>query len=495
VDGTGNPWYKADVAIKNDKIVKIGALSGLKEGIVIDAANKIVSPGFIDIHSHVDSRIIDDPTVHNMIAQGATTVIGGNCGGSKLNLTEFLRKVESQGTALNFGTFVGHNSVRRVVMGNAGRDPSEEELEAMKKIVEKEMEAGAIGLSTGLKYHPGVHSKTEEIIELAKVASLYGGIYVSHLRDEGLKLFESMEEALEIGEKAQIPVEMSHHKAVGVEMWGKTKTSLRMIEDARKNGIDVTTDLHPYPATFTGLPIIIPAWALEGTKKDIENRLNDKLTRKKIIEGIVLNIKRDRGGNDIRNITIAVCNHNKSIEGKNLKEILEMEGRKPTMENAAELIIEIYQNGGASAVYHCLSMDDVVRTLQHPLAIYASDAGLVEYEKGKPHPRNYGHFPRILAKHVREENHFKLEEAIRKMTSLPAWRVGIRNRGIISEGKYADIVIFSPEEIQDKATWSNPHQYPEGIDYVFVNGKIIIDHGNINGELPGRIIYGPGKTY
>ena len=493
VDGIGNPWYKADIGIVGDRIAKIGHIPREQSNTIIDASGKVVSPGFIDIHSHGEGRILEDVTAHNFITQGATTIVGGNCGGSPLNLKEFFEKVESVGIALNLGVLVGHNSVRRKIMGNAGREPTIEELEEMKRVVEDEMRAGALGLSTGLKYRPGVYSKTAEVIELAKVASKYGGFYASHLRDEGLKLFESIEEAVEIGEKANIPVQMSHHKAAGVDMWGKTEKSLEMMENARKRGIDVTCDQHPYPATFTGITIIFPSWALEGTEPEITKRLDDPETRKKVREGIVFNIKHDRGGNDIRNITIAVHSKDTRLEGRNLKEILEMKGREASMGNAAELAIELYENGGASAIYHCLSEEDVVRTMRHPLTMHASDAGNAVYGKGKIHPRHYGHFPRILARHVRERGDLRIEEAIRKMTSFPASRIGAHHRGIISEGKYADIVIFDPETIQDKATWDNPHQYPEGIDYVFVNGEIVVDHGKITGKLPGRIIYGPGK--
>jgi len=493
VDGMGNPRYKADIGIIGDRITKIGRIGRQQGNSVIDASGKVVSPGFIDMHSHGEGRILEDPTAHNLITQGATTIVGGNCGGSPLNLRKFFEKVESTGIALNLGVLAGHNSVRKKVMGNAGKEPTVEELEEMKKIVEQEMRAGALGLSTGLKYRPGVYSKTEEVIELAKVVSRYGGFYATHLRDEGLKLFESMEEAFEIGEEAGIPVQLSHHKAAGVDMWGKTEISLEMMEDARKRGIDVTTDQHPYPATFTGITIIFPAWALEGTGSEIKQRLDDPETRQKVREGIVFNIKHDRGGNDIRNITIAEYSNDTLWEGKNLKEILEMKGTEPSMENAAELAIEIYENGGASAVYHCLSEEDVVGIMRHPLTMHASDAGIAVYNKGKIHPRHYGHFPRILARHVRETGDLRLEEAIRKMTSFPASRIGARDRGVLSEGKYADVVIFDLETIQDKATWDNPHQYPEGIDYVFVNGEIVVDHGKITGKLPGRIIYGPGR--
>ncbi|MFC1541258.1 amidohydrolase family protein [Candidatus Latescibacterota bacterium] len=493
IDGTGNPWYQTDIGIIGDKIAEIGIIPEESCKRIIDASGKVVTPGFIDIHSHADDRILEDRTAHNLIIQGATTVLGGNCGGSHLNLHEFFKKLESNGIALNLATLIGHNTIRREVMGNMDREPTQDELSKMKRIVEIEMKAGALGLSTGLKYLPGAFSSTEEVIELAKVVSDYWGFYASHLRDEGLKLFESIEEAVEIGEKANIPVQISHHKAVGADMWGESRNSLKMMENVRKKGIDVTTDQHPYPATFTGITIIFPEWAIEGDEAKIKTRLNNPDTRRKVIDGIVYNIKHDRGGNDIRNITIAMYTKDTLLEGKNLHEILIMKGRETTMENAAELLIELYENENAQVLYHCLSMEDVVRIMAHPLTMHASDAGISEFNKGKIHPRHYGHFPRILALHVRERGDLSIEEAIRKMTSFPASRIGLRDRGVLLEGKCADIVIFDPDTIQDKATWDNPHQYPEGIDYVMCNGEITVDHGNITGNLPGKVIYGPGK--
>jgi N-acyl-D-aspartate/D-glutamate deacylase len=494
VDGTGNPWYRGDLGISGDMIVKIGWISSNKGRTVIDATGKIVAPGFIDIHSHGERQILMDRTAHNLLTQGATTIVGGNCGGSPLNLDEFFVQFESKGAALNCGVLIGHNTIRRKVMGNAGRAPTEDELEEMKRFVEIAMEAGALGLSTGLKYRPGVYSKTEEVISLARVVSRYGGFYATHLRDEGLKLFEAMEEAFKIGKEADIPVQISHHKAAGTDMWGQSEQSLRMMERARKNGLDVSTDQHPYPATFTTCTILFPPWALEGSRSDIENRLKDPKQRQRIVKGIVENIVHDRGGNDIQNIMVVVFASNPHLEGKNLEEILLLEGKDPTKTNAAELLIELYEQGGARCIFFCLSMEDVVRIMKHPLTMHGSDAGNAVFNQGKVHPRHYGHFPRLIALHVRERGDLTLEEAIRKMTSMPAARIGCRNRGILSEGKYADIVIFDLEHIQDKATFMNPHQYPEGIEYVLVNGEIVVDHGVITGKLPGRIIYGPGKT-
>ncbi len=494
VDGTGNPWYYADIAIKGDRIVKIGMIGDVEAENVIDAEGKIVCPGFIDMHSHAERQMLRDPSVHNMITQGNTTIVGGNCGGSQLDIERFFASVEKKGSALNMGTLIGHNTIRRKVMGNAGREPTAEELEKMKEYVEKGMRDGALGFSTGLKYRPGVYSKTDEVIELAKVAAKYGGFYATHLRDEGLQLFESMDEAIKIGEEAGIPVQMSHHKAAGADMWGQTINSLKKMEKARERGIDVTTDLHPYPATFTTAAILFPAWALEGSSEEIENRLSDPAIRKRVIDGIVNNIIHDRGGNDIRNVTLAVYSSDRSLEGLNLHEILVKKGRGTTMEDAAELLIELLMSdGGASCAYHCLSMNDIVRILQHPLSMYGSDAGNAFIGVGKVHPRHYGHFPRIIANHVRDRGDLTLEYAIKKMTSFPAAKAGIRNRGMISEGKFADIVIFDYDEIQDNATFMDPHNYCDGIDYVIVNGEIVVDHGKITDKLPGKVIFGPGK--
>ncbi len=494
VDGTGTPWFTADIGIKGDRIVKIGEITP-DEGInYLDASGKYVSPGFIDIHSHAERNILNDRTVEHMSRQGNTTIIGGNCGGSITSFPSFFRGFEKGGAAMNVGVQIGHNSVRRRVMGNEGREPTTKEMDKMKDIVRKAMEAGALGISTGLKYRPGVYSTTEEVLELVKIAAEYGGFYSTHLRDEGLKLFESMDEAINIAEKAGIPLQLSHHKAAGADMWGKTVESLKKMEDARARGIEVTTDLHPYPATFTTAAIIIPPWALEGSTKDIRKRLNDPEIRKKVIDGIVYNIIHDRGGNDISNIRIAWHPADTNLEGKNLREILELKGRETTMENAADLLLDLFMaKGSASCVYFCLSMDDIVRILKHPLAMFGSDAGNAEYNAGKVHPRHYGHFPRIIAHHVKDRGDFSLEEAIRKMTSFPASKVGARDRGVISTGKYADIVIFDYEDIRDNATFDDPHQYPDGIEHVFVNGIQVVKNGKITGKTPGKIIYGPGK--
>ena len=494
VDGTGNPWFKTDVGIKADKIVKIGFIPESHAATYIDASGKVVSPGFIDIHTHTEG-VADDPTAQNYITQGVTTVVAGNCGGSKLQLRDFFKKLELQGIALNFGTLLGHNSIRSKVMGNVNRAPTDRELEEMKKILTEEMRAGGLGLSTGLKYLPGAFAKTDEVIELARTASSLGGFYASHLREEGLGIIDAVKEAIKIGEKSNIPVQISHHKIVSVDRWGSSKITLKLIEDARKRGIDVKLDQYPYPATSAGLAILFPAWSLEGSKKEVLERLSNPEIRKKFKKELIYNILHDRGAGSLENIQISRCSRDTKIEGKNIKEILDMRGLKNTLNNGADLILELYAGGYVGAIYHAISEEDMERIMKYPSTMHASDGQVVKMDSGVPHPRNYGSFPRILALYVREKGIMTLEEAIRKMTSLVAGRIGIRDAGIISTGKRADIVIFNPQTIKDKATFTEPHQYPEGIDYVFVNGKIIIDHGNITGELPGRIIYGPGKTY
>ncbi len=493
IDGTGNPWYISDIGIKKDRIIEIGIIPEEMGKQVIYANNEIISPGFIDIHTHTDEGILENPVAQNYITQGVTTVVGGNCGGSKLNLKDFFKEVESKGISLNFGTLVGHNSIRNKVMGDVNREPTQNELEEMKKILEEEMKAGGLGMSTGLKYIPGAYAKIDEVIELAKVAARFGGFYATHLREEGLGLIDAVKEAIEIGEKANIPVQISHHKVVSVDRWGDSKITIELIENARKNGIDVKADQYPYPATSTGLGVLFPSWSLEGPKEEVIKRLKEPETKKKIKEGIIYNIIHDRGGKDLSNIRIASYSVDKSIEGKNLKEILQMRGISVNMENAAELITELYSKGNADAIYKCLSDEDIERIMQYPSTMHASDGSIIEMGKGVPHPRNYGTFPRVLSLYVREKGLITLEDAIRKMTSLPASRIGINDAGIISIGKRADIVIFNPSKIRDTSTWDNPHQHPEGISYVFVNGEIVVNNGKITGKLPGRIIYGHGK--
>jgi N-acyl-D-amino-acid deacylase len=498
VDGLGGKPVQADIGISQGKIKTIGSLEEKKAKKVIDAANLMVCPGFIDLHTHTDEGILDQPEAHNYIRQGVTTVVGGNCGGSHFPIGEFLKNLEEKKIALNFCTLVGHNTIRKRVMGNADREPSQEELAQMKKMVEQAMQEGAVGISTGLKYIPGAYTKIDEVIELAKVVRQYGGFYATHMREEGQGILEAVQETIDIGKSAQIPVHISHHKITSVDRWGDSEKTLGMVDDARKAGIDVTLDQYPYPATSTGLTVLFPSWALEGDSKQRIERWNDEKLKPQIIEKIIYNIQHDRGGNDLNRILIARYTPEPELEGLTIAQILEKKGMPVTIEAGAELIVQMQLRGTAGekelvqAIYFCLDDADIERIMKHPLVSHASDGDITRLGVGKPHPRNYGTFPRVLRLYVREKGILTFEEAIRKMTSLPASRLGLTDRGCIKEGYYADIAIVDPGKVADTATWENPHSYPTGISYVLVNGQPVIEDNKFPGMFPGKVIYGTG---
>ena len=494
VDGTGNPWYKADLGIRGEKIIKIGKITVDEAKTIIDARGQIVAPGFIDIHTHSEANIFEVPTAQNYITQGVTTVIGGNCGGSPLSVRKTFAKIDSQNIALNLAVLIGQGSVRNEIVGKDDVKPTPEQMEAMKGLVRDAMEEGAVGLSTGLEYHPGCYAETDEIIELAKVVSEYGGFYATHLRNEGVRGVESIQEAIEIGEKAGVPVEISHFKVSSSELWGSSTVNLRLIEEARERGVDVKVDQYPYRASHAGLPIMFPPWSLEGGRDTVKARIEDPQIRARMKEGIKYNIVHDGTGPDLSNIYISYCKHDSTIEGKTIAEILVELGREPNIDNGIDYILDLYYAGSASAIYFCMSDEDVERIMAHPAAMHASDGGVAVFGRGFPHPRNYGTFPRILGRYVREKKHITLENAVRKMTSMPASMTGIRDRGIVAEGFIADITIFNPETVIDKASFEDPHQHPDGLSHVFVNGEPVVFKGKITNQLPGKAIYGPGVT-
>jgi N-acyl-D-amino-acid deacylase len=497
-DGLGGKPFRADIGIFQGKIKEIGILQGDMAKKIIDAANLMVCPGFIDLHTHTDRGILEQPEVHNYIHQGVTTIVGGNCGGSQFPIGTFLKKVEEKKIAPNFCTLVGHNTARKKVMENANREPSPEELAEMKKLVEQAMQEGAVGISTGLKYIPGAYARTDEVIELAKVVQQYGGFYATHMREEGQAVLEAVKETIEIGRFTQLPVHISHHKITSVDHWGDSEKSLELVDNAIKAGINVTLDQYPYPATSTGLTVLFPAWALEGDLQKRKERLNDEKQKKQIIEAIMYNIRHDRGGNDLNRILIARYTPEPELEGLSIAQILEKKGMAVTLEAGAELIVQMQlkgmneKNEQIQAIYFCLHDKDIERIMKHPLVSHASDGGLTKIGVGKPHPRNYGTFPRVLGVYVREKGTLTFEEAIRKMTSLPAKRLGLTDRGCIKKGYHADIVILDPNKIADTATWKNPHSYPEGISYVLVNGQPVVENNKFSGLYPGKVIYGRG---
>ncbi len=489
LDGSGNPWSKADVALKGERIAKVGFVEEDKAKAVIDAHNLIVCPGFIDIHTHCDREITEIPTVDNYITQGVTTVIGGNCGGHPFPLKELFQKIEEKGISLNFGVLVGHNTIREEIMAMKMPDPTAEEMEKMKALVDEEMKAGALGFSTGLAYLPGAYSKTAEIVELASVAARYGGIYASHIRDQGKKITEAIEEAIVVGETNKMPVVISHIKLADDFVWNELDRICLPVEKARQRGVEVFLDQYPYTATSSGFTSSLPGWCFEGGKEKFLERLKDKETYDRIKAYVMeRRLTSTKGIDLLEMISIAQFRNKPEYEGKNLKEILVLEGEQPTVEAGADLIIDIERSGGASGVFFQMDERDVENLMRLPYVMHASDGAIQVAGKGVPHPRSYGTFPRVISCYVREKHIITLEDAVRKMTSLPAQVLRLKDRGMIREGMYADITVFDFESFQDKATYSQPHQYSQGLAYVFVNGEMVIDKGAHTGKRPGKIL-------
>ena len=495
VDGSGQESYQADIGIVDDRIVKIGSLSGSKSIQIINAENLIVSPGFIDSHTHAIRGIFDVPTAESSLLQGVTTLTDGNDGTSPFPIEEHYQEIENTEISPNWAVFVGQGTIRQEVMGLENRDPTASELSQMKEMVKEAMEEGALGISTGLFYVPGSFSSTSEVIELSKVASRYGGIYISHMREEAVDILKSINETINIGIKAKIPVQITHHKIIGKENWGLSKETLKLVDNAIKDGVQVSIDQYPYTASQTSIRALIPQWAQAGGRIELLQRIDDPKTRKLIVDGIIERILFDRGGGHPKNIFISKSSWNTSLEGKNLAELCIERNLEPSPYNAAMVVFEIIKGGGASAVYHAINSDDVDLIMQHPMTSIASDGPMTVFGVGSPHPRTYGTFARVLGSYVRERNILSLEEAIRKMTSLPAQILSIDSRGLIQEGYYADITIFDASTVTDKATFEDPHQYAEGIYSVLVNGLIVVENGAHNGNKPGRVLRGPGYKY
>lgn len=494
MDGSGNPWTRAHIAVKGKKIAKVGVLDDKEAKTIIDVQNLIVSPGFIDIHTHCDRGILQVPTADNYITQGVTTVIGGNCGGHPFPLNDLFKRIKEKGISINIGVLVGHNTIRQEVMGYKMSDPTDEEMSRMKALIEDEMKAGALGFSTGLSYLPGTYSKTEELIELASVAARYGGIYATHIRDQGQHITEAIEEAILIGEKNKMLVQISHIKLADDAVWNELERITQPVEEARKRGVEVTLDQYPYTATSSGFTSSLPGWCFEGGREKFLEGLKNKETYEKIKSFVKdRRLGSTKGIDKLETIFIASSKNFPEYEGKNLKEILLLQGKEPAADNAADLIIEIEKNGGASGVFFQMDEKDVESLMRLPYVMVGSDGSMEVMGKGVPHPRNYGTFPRVVARYVREKGVISLEEAVRKMTSFPAQTLRIKDRGMIQEGMYADLVIFDFGLFQDMATFTNPHQFNQGLQYVVVNGEIVIDRGKHTNKLPGMILSGKGK--
>jgi N-acyl-D-amino-acid deacylase len=494
LDGAGNPWFHGDIGIRGDRIVAVGHLPGATAPKTIDAKKQIVAPGFIDVHNHSRRAMFEAPAGENFIRQGVTSIIEGPDGSSPIPLAPFFEKVSASRLAVNVGAFLGHGSVREEIIGMADRAATPSEIDQMRRLMRQAMEQGALGLSTGLFYLPGTFASTEEVIELAKVAGQYGGIHISHMREEGVNLLDSVRETIRIGEEGGLPTQITHHKAIGKPYWGQTVESLRLVEEARKRGVDVSIDQYPYTAAHSGTGALFPPWAQEGGREALLKRMNDPPTRVRMRTEIARRIEVDRGGGDPANVQFSRCNWNASLDGKTLADVTRDRGREVNFENAAETLMEIQQSGGCSAVYHGMDEGDVVRVMQYPGTMIASDGGIHVFGEGVPHPRSYGTFPRVLGRYVREKQVMRLEDAIRRMTSLPAQRVGLFDRGLIRPGMKADVVIFDPDRIIDRSEFGNPHQYSEGVSYVLINGVAVLDNGTMTGARPGEILRGPGAA-
>ena len=482
-----------DVGISGDRIVAIGDLSKRQADLRLDVSGLAVVPGFIDIHSHAirsdpEDGIFRWPDAENQIRQGVTTVIGGPDGGSPLPISDTLSALEERPAAVNFATFVGHGSIRGLIVGADDRPPTDEELEAMRGEVSKAMEQGAFGLSSGLIYPLGRFASTEEVIELAKVAARYDGIYISHMREEGLDLLKSVAETIRIGEEGGLPTQITHHKVVGAPMWGKSVDTLRMIDEARSRGVDVSIDQYPYTASSTNLTILFPGWSLDGGREVLLQRLADPEQRPRVRDDIVYRIETDRGGDDPANVVLANCPHDTTLNGMNLSEVLRQQEREVSKENAAELLMELVTAGNCGAVFHAINEEDVKRIMRHPVTMPASDGGIEGPSERVPHPRNYGTFARVLGHYVRDEGVMPFHTAIHKVARLPAERIGLTDMGRIEEGAIADIAVLDPAAIIDKATFDNPHQYAEGAHHVFVSGEAVLLNADMTGARPGRVI-------
>ncbi len=495
IDGSGNPWYEADVGIRNGRIVALGRLDAGQATKVIDAKGMVVAPGFIDVHTHIEGSIRRLPTADNFLFDGVTSVVTGNCGGSAVDLEKFFKALRDTGISMNVSTLIGHNSVRDSVMGLAQRDPTPEEQTQMEALVEKAMQSGAVGFSTGLIYIPGTYSKTAEVIGLARAAAKYNGIYASHIRNEGndeqLNVFGAVAEAIDVGRQANMPVEISHFKISSKKLWGQSTKTIGLVQKARAEGLDVTVDQYPYTASSTNLGVLVPSWSLADGDSAMTARFHDAKTRKKVIAGMKSSLKR-AGRTNYGYAYVTRARWDSTLEGKNISQINRLWKRKRTLDNEIKTVLEMLEKGGAGMIYHTMGEVDVQRIMQYPYSMVASDAGVIEFNRGMPHPRGYGTNARVLGHYVREKKIIRLEEAIRKMTSLPAQRFRFTDRGLIRPGMWADIVVFDEKTVGDNATFEKPHAYSSGFNAVLVNGQVVIENGKHTGIKSGQVILGPG---
>ncbi len=522
IDGSGRAGYRADVAIKGDRIVRIGNLAHTRAKRIIDARGQIVAPGFIDMLGQSETNLLIDPRAMSKVMMGVTTEITGegesiaptnerlikenedfnrryNLDVDWRTLDQYFRRLEKQGMGLNLGTFVGATQVREYVVGFDNRPPTAAELEQMKTLVAGAMKDGALGVSTSLQYVPARFARTDEIVELAKVAHQYGGIYATHQRSEANALDESLSEVFEIARRAQIPTEIWHLKTAYKRNWGRMPEVLRRIEAARASGLKISANVYPYIAASTSLSACLPPWAQEGGNDKMVTRLRDKQIRERLKKEITTdskeweNIYLGSGGANGVLIGSVVNRDLESLQGKRLSEIATMQNKDP-LDALFDLIAA--DHGQTGAIYFMMSEDDVRAALRSPFVSICTDSGARATDgplaNSKSHPRGWGSYPRILSRYVRDEHLLTFEQAVHKMTGLSAAKVGLHDRGLLREGMFADVTIFDPQTVQDRTTFDAPNQYPVGINYVIVNGQIEVDNGKHTAALAGRALRGPG---
>lgn len=485
-DGSGAPLRPASLAVRDGRIVAVGPAADGPARVRFDAAGLVVAPGFIDVHTHADD-VADQPRADNFVRMGVTTIVAGNCGSSALDVGAALARIRTTGVSVNFATFIGHNTVRAAVMGREERDATLGDLKAMKEIVFKSMAEGAIGFSTGLQYVPGIYARSSEIIELARVAANEGGLYATHMRNEGIALEEALEEAIGVAKLLQIPLQISHLKVDSPRRWGAGSAALDLIADARRGGLVIQADQYAYTAGSSSLSIRFPAWALEGGSDAVRARLDDPAQWARI-KVDMRSMLAERGFEDLAWATVATYRADPSLNGLNMAEVARRLIGQDTADAQLEAARSLMRGGGASMVYHFMREDDVERIMQDPFVSVASDAGVITFGSGSPHPRGYGNNARVLARYVRDRGVLTLEEAIRRMTSLPARHLGFADRGEIRVGAAADLVVFDAARVRDTATYQQPHAYPEGFVLVVVNGVVVVRNGEHTGATPGIVL-------
>jgi N-acyl-D-aspartate/D-glutamate deacylase len=486
VDGSGAPGRRADVGIRDGRIAVVGTVSPAGAREVIDAKGLVVSPGFIDVHTHADD-LEDHPRAENFVRMGVTSIVAGNCGGSALDVGEALTKIRQTGAAVNFATLIGHNTVREAVMGAADRIPTIPELDRMKSLVWRAMADGAVGFSTGLQYVPGTYARPPEIMELARIAANAGGVYASHMRNEGTALEAAIEETIQVGQATGVRVQISHLKVDSPSRWGASAKALDLIDAARARGLVVEADQYAYTAASSTLGIRFPSWALEGGREKIAERLNDPPTWARIKSEMAA-LLAERGLSDLSFAVVASSRSDALLNGLSMKQVALKRKGSESADAQFEAARDMMLGGGASMVYHFMSDDDVDRIMKHPHVAIASDSSLLTLDEGAPHPRGYGNNARVLGEYVRRRHVIPLEEAIRKMTSLPAAQFRFARRGLVKEGYAADLVVFDPATVGDRATFEKPHAYAAGIPYVVVNGVTVVSKGEQTSARPGVVL-------